>query len=75
MKTPNPTAARAGSEMEQAFTKVLNEKSALQAENAALRVALEAAVARVELANSEGNPILSAWLPDARAALGKGVQS
>jgi hypothetical protein len=41
MQTPNPTAARAGSEMEQALTKVLNEKSALQAENAALRAALE----------------------------------
>lgn len=34
-----------------------------------MREALEAAVARVELANREGNPILSAWLPDAKAAL------
>lgn len=30
---------------------------------------LEAAILRVELANSEGNPILSAWLPDAKKAL------
>lgn len=33
--------------------------------------ALEQAVARVELENSEGNPLLSAWLPEARAALAK----
>ena len=33
--------------------------------------ALRAAVARVELANREGNPILSAWLPGARAAIAK----
>jgi hypothetical protein len=32
---------------------------------------LKAAVARVELANSEGDPILSAWLPEARAAISK----
>ena len=32
---------------------------------------LHAAVLRVELANSEGDMILSAWLPDARAALAK----
>lgn len=30
---------------------------------------LRAAIARVQLANEEGNPILSAWLPDARAAI------
>ena len=30
---------------------------------------LELAVLRVKLANSEGDPILSAWLPDAIAAL------
>lgn len=35
----------------------------------AMREALEQAIARVELANREGHPILSAWLPDARAAL------
>jgi hypothetical protein len=28
---------------------------------------LEAAIARVEIANKEGNPILSAWLPDAKS--------
>ena len=33
--------------------------------------ALQAAVARIEVANKEGDPILSAWLPDARAALAK----
>ena len=32
---------------------------------------LEAAVARVQIANDEGNPILSAWLPDALATLRK----
>ena len=33
--------------------------------------ALEAAVARVKIANEEGNPILSAWLPDALSAISK----
>lgn len=33
--------------------------------------ALKAAVLRVELANAEGDPILSAWLPDAWAAIAK----
>ena len=32
---------------------------------------VELAVGRVELANAEGDPILSAWLPGARAALAK----
>lgn len=32
---------------------------------------LDAAVARVDLANAEGDSILSAWLPTARAALDK----
>jgi hypothetical protein len=32
---------------------------------------LEAAVARVQIANEEGNSILSAWLPDALSALAK----
>lgn len=32
---------------------------------------LQAAVGRVEIANKEGDPILSAWLPSARAALGR----
>lgn len=35
----------------------------------ALVTQLAAAVKRVELANDEGDPIMSAWLPDARAAL------
>ena len=30
---------------------------------------LKEAVARVEIANKEGDPILSAWLPEAKAAL------
>ena len=34
-----------------------------------LTLALQAAVARVEIANAQGDPILSAWLPDARQAL------
>ena len=38
---------------------------------AELRDVLELAVSRVELANAEGNPILSAWLPEAKAALAK----
>lgn len=32
---------------------------------------LKTAVARVEIANAEGNPILSAWLPGARLAIAK----
>jgi len=32
---------------------------------------LEAAVARVQIANEEENPILSAWLPDALSTLRK----
>jgi hypothetical protein len=32
---------------------------------------LEAAVARVQIANEEGNPILSAWLPDSLSTLRK----
>jgi len=34
-----------------------------------LLLSLQQAVARVELANDEGNPILSAWLPEARKAI------
>lgn len=42
-----------------------------QAEEAfdAMKEALEQAIARIEVANQEGNPIMSAWLPDAKAAL------
>lgn len=32
---------------------------------------LKSAIARVELANAEGNNILSAWLPDAKAIVTK----
>ena len=32
---------------------------------------LESAVARVQLANEDGNPILSAWLPEALSTLRK----
>jgi hypothetical protein len=41
--------------------------------HAELVAALEAAVARIQLANAEapGNSILSAWLPQAHAALAK----
>ena len=41
----------------------------LEAENADLQDLLRAAVARIELANAEGDDILSAWLPDARKSL------
>jgi hypothetical protein len=72
----NPKIATANARLIAAAPMLVQEVESLQATNAALRAALEAAVARVELANSEGNPILSAWLPDARAALaGQGVQS
>lgn len=37
----------------------------------AMLAALREAVARVTLANSEGSPILSAWLPDAAAILSR----
>ena len=36
-----------------------------------LLATLRFAVARVEIANEQGDPILSAWLPDARAAIAK----
>ena len=43
-----------------------------------LLVVLREAIARVELANEEGDPILAAWLPGAKALLaqvpGKGVK-
>ena len=39
--------------------------------NADLLHQLHMAVVRVELANREGDPILSAWLPGARAAIAK----
>lgn len=42
--------------------------------HADLRNSLRCAVARVELANAEGDPILSAWLPGARAAIAKATE-
>ena len=36
-----------------------------------LLAALEQAVARLQIANEEGSPILSAWLPEARAAIAR----
>lgn len=36
---------------------------------------LNTAVRRVAIANAEGNPILSAWLPDARAAIEKATEA
>jgi hypothetical protein len=41
--------------------------------HADLLQALQAAVARVEIAAAEGDPILSAWLPSARAAIAKAM--
>ena len=43
--------------------------NAALANYSALLEILKAAVLRVELSNKEGNPILSAWLPDAQAVL------
>jgi len=36
-----------------------------------LLACLKLAVARIELANAEGNNIMSAWLPDAKAVIAK----
>jgi len=47
------------------------ERDQLRDVNADLLAALEWAVARIIVANHEGDPILSAWLPDARAAIEK----
>ena len=45
------------------------EIAKLEDEKAVLLDILKAAAARIELANAEGDNILSAWLPDARAAI------
>lgn len=45
------------------------------AEAPAMLTLLELAVARIELANAEGDPILAAWLPDARTAIAKATGS
>ena len=47
------------------------ERDQLRDINADLLAALEWAVARIIVANHEGDPIVSAWLPDARAAIEK----
>jgi hypothetical protein len=48
---------------------LLSEIRTLRARNAELVEVLERATLRVQLANSEGDPILRAWLPDALAAI------
>jgi regulator of replication initiation timing len=77
MQTLNHTADRASSAIEQAFTKVLNEKYALQAENTALRAALEAVKEWNDGdLDSYGNSEYSFRAEFILAALvGKGVQS
>lgn len=60
---PHPDAARRQS--------VGEANARLIAEAPAMLEALREAVARVTLANSEGSPILSAWLPDAAAILSR----
>ena len=45
------------------------ENAQLFAAAPALLEALQVAILRVELANKEGDPILSAWLPEARQAI------
>ena len=47
------------------------EIARLQDTVADMVLALRQAVLRVEMENSQGNPILSAWLPGARAAIAK----
>ena len=47
------------------------EDARLMAVAPTLLAVLQFAVVRVELANKEGNPILSAWLSDARAAIAR----
>ena len=42
--------------------------------HADLRNSLRYAVARVEIANTEGDQILSAWLPETRAAITKATE-
>ena len=49
----------------------VNERPALLARIEELEILLRAAAASVELANADGDPIMSAWLVDARAALAK----
>ena len=53
------------------YIDVHEDDALLMAEAPNLLAVLQFAVGRVELANAEGNPILSAWLTDARAALAR----
>jgi len=48
---------------------LLQTNARLKAEKADLLRMLKQAVARIHIANAEGDPILSAWLPDAEAAI------
>ncbi len=51
------------------FRQMTLQSESLEREKADLVDLLRAAVARIELANAEGDDILSAWLPDAKATL------
>lgn len=52
------------------LTKAMGFPAPVVSEGSAdLLLTLEQAAARVEIANKEGNPILSAWLPDAQAVI------
>jgi len=55
----------------EALTKMLDESIERDRLIEDLLSAIRIAVERVRLANSEGNPILSAWLADAEATLSK----
>ena len=62
---------QANAEMIAAAPETAAERDQLRDVNADLLAALEWAVARIIVANHEGDPILSALLPDARAAIEK----
>ncbi len=67
---PLRTEAQARADLRPAFTRSVKYwHMAAAAED--LLINLEAAVARVEIANAEGDPIMSAWLPGARAAIAR----
>ena len=52
----------------------MNANDRLIAAAPELLARLKEAAARVDLANRDGTPILSAWLPDARAAIAKATE-
>ena len=62
LRKDNENLARLADSFPQKIAKLEDEKVVL------LDI-LKAAAARIELANAEGDNILSAWLPDARAAI------